>query len=346
MMQVASTSLASNNAGVPNQAPTTSFIVSTKAGVVNFAQGSTTVKAATVVKAGTPIGTGPNGRVEILLNPGSFLRIGANSQVILDRVQFDDMAIHVLQGSALVEANGFRKDLPLTVSTGNLKMEIIKDGIYLFHDGRITVVDGKIRDAGNGLSYGKGFQISDDQGYRARKVQTFTTELELWSQQRDAQIASANANIARSLNSTAGVPYGSFQDVWLWYPLLGSFIYMPGRGYHSPYGYTYRQIVPVVAYGGGGGGGGGVYRGGNGSGGVNRGGNDGTAGGRSPGGRGPIVPSGNANSGYSGGRGAPAPVRSGAFGGGAAGSGASAPSGGSVGGGRSGGGGPARSTGK
>src|SRR5579863_9670959 len=144
MMQVASTSLASNNAPVPNQAARTSFIVSTKAGVVNYVQGSATVKAATVVKAGTPIGTGPNGKVEILLNPGSYLRIGANSQVILDRVQFDDMAIRVVQGSALIEANGFRKDLPLNVATGNLKMQIIKSGIYLFDDGKVTVVDGKI----------------------------------------------------------------------------------------------------------------------------------------------------------------------------------------------------------
>jgi hypothetical protein len=242
------------------QAATTAFIVSTKAGVVNYAQGSTTVKAATVVKEGTPIGTGPNGQVEILLNPGSYLRIGANSQVILDKVQFDDMAIHVVEGSALVEANGFRKDLPLAVTTGNLKMEIIKDGIYVFHDGKVTIVEGKIRDAGNGLVYGKGFQISDDQGYRAQRVQTFTTALELWSQQRDAQIASANANIARSLNSTAGVPYGSFQDVWLWYPWLGSFIFMPGGRYRSPYGYTYIPVVPFRN-----GGGGGYYGGGGGS---------------------------------------------------------------------------------
>ncbi|HEY2379933.1 MAG TPA: FecR domain-containing protein [Terriglobia bacterium] len=238
------------------QVASTSFIVSTKAGVVNYVQGAATVKMATVAKPGVPIGTGPNGRLEILLNPGSYLRMGANSQVILDKVQFDDMAIHVVQGSALVEASGFSKDLPLTVTTGNLHMQIIKDGIYLFSDGRVTVVEGKIRDAGNSLVYGKGFQLSDDQGYRARKVQTFTTALELWSQQRDSQIASANANIARSLNSTAGVPYGSFQDVWLWSQLLGSFIYMPGGRYRSPYGYTYTQIVPVYNGGGGYGGGG------------------------------------------------------------------------------------------
>jgi hypothetical protein len=237
------------------QVASTSFIVSTKAGVVNYVQGSATVKAATVAKAGQPIGTGPNGRVEILLNPGSYLRMGENSQVILDRVELYDIALHVVQGSALIESNGFTKDLPLAVKTGDLNIQIIKDGIYLFEDGKVVVVKGKIRDAANGFTYGEGYEISDDQGYRARKVKTFATGLELWSQQRDAQIAKANIGIAKSLNQTSGVPVGSFQDVWLWSALLGSFIYMPGGRYHSPYGYAYQQVIPYYPggyYGGGG----------------------------------------------------------------------------------------------
>ena len=229
----------------------TSFIVSTKAGLVNYVQGASTVKPATTIPAGKVFGTGPGGAVEVLLNPGSYLRLGENTQVILDKVELYDIAIHVLQGSAIVESNGFDKDTPLKVTTGDLHMEIIKDGIYLFADGKVVIVEGKIRDSKNGLIYGKGYQISDDQGYRAQKVKTFTTALELWSQQRDAQIAKANVNVAKSL-SRPGVPGSSFQDVWLWWPAFGSFIYMPGRGYRSPYGYSYSYVNPPV-YGGGGG---------------------------------------------------------------------------------------------
>src|SRR6516162_2489163 len=194
MMQVVSTSQVASTSPVANTTPaanrsqvaSTSFIVSTKAGVVNYAQGSTTVKAATVAKAGQVIGPGPNGRVELLLNPGSYLRMGENSQVILDKVELYDIAIRVVQGSALIESNGFTKDLPLVVTSGNLKTQIIKDGIYLFSDGKAVVVKGKIRDAKSGFTYGEGYEISDDQSNRARKVKTFTTALELWSQQRDA----------------------------------------------------------------------------------------------------------------------------------------------------------------
>jgi hypothetical protein len=236
------------------QAASTSFIVSTKAGLVNYVKGASTVKTATTVAPGKIVATGAGGAVELLLNPGSYLRMGENTEVIFDKVELYDIAVRILQGSALIESNGFTKELPLAVTTGELKMQIIKDGIYLFADGKVIVVEGKIRDVNNGIVYSKGYQISDDQGYRAQKVKTFTTALEQWSQQRDALIAQANLSVARSLNRTPGVPVGSFQDVWLWYPAFGSFIYMPGYRYRSPYGYAYQQVVPVYRGGGFGGG--------------------------------------------------------------------------------------------
>jgi hypothetical protein len=229
------------------QAASTSFMVSTKAGLVNYVQGAATVQAATAVKAGKLVQTGPNGRVEILLNPGSYLRMGADSQVVLEKVELYDMAVRVVQGSAIIEAKGFTKTLPLAVTAGDLKMQVIKDGVYMFAGGKVVVVEGQIRNADNGLVYGKGYLISDDQGYRAQKVKAFPTSLELWSQKRDAEIEVANINVAKSLSQTAGIPVNSFQDVWFWYEPFGSFIYLPGTSYRSPYGYSYQ---PVVYYGG------------------------------------------------------------------------------------------------
>jgi hypothetical protein len=241
------------------QLPATQFIVSTKAGLVNYVQGTSTVKPATTVPPGKVVQTGPGGAVEILLNPGSYLRMGENSSVVLDRVELSDIVVRILSGSMLITAGGIDKDLPLTAVSGDLKMEMIKDGIYLFADGKVVVVDGKIRDADNGLVYGKGYQISTDQGYRAQKVKTFTTSLELWSQKRDQAISQANLNIAKSLRQTnVG---GNLLNVWLWWPAFGSFIYMPGGRYRSPYGYQYLAAGEVYSpvYGGlsGGSGGGG-----------------------------------------------------------------------------------------
>ena len=248
------------------QAANTQFLVSTKAGLVNYVQGSATVKPATSVAPGAIVGTGPGGAVELLLNPGSYLRMAENTRVVFDKVELYDISVRLLEGSMVIEANGFNKELPLSVTTGDLKMEVIKDGIYLFADGKIVVVDGRIRDTSNGLVYTKGYQVSDDEGYRAQKVKTFTTALELWSQQRDEAISQANLNVARSLRQVPNLPIDSFLDVWLFYPSFGSFIYMPGARYRSPYGYNYLS-VGQGNYGGGslasgGSGGGGFSNGG------------------------------------------------------------------------------------
>jgi hypothetical protein len=240
------------------QLPTTQFLVSTKAGLVNYVKGTATVRAATSVPPGKVVQTGPNGNVEILLNPGSYLRMGENTQVVLENVQLESIVVRILSGSAIIEASGIDKDLPMTVLTGDLKMEIIKDGIYRFADGKVVVVDGKIRDAANGLIYGKGYQVSNDQGYRAQKVKTFTTELERWSQSRDEVIAQANFNVAKSLRQTQNLPASSFFNVWLWSTAFNGFVFMPGDRYRSPYGYRYETAGNVPSYGGFSGGSGGV----------------------------------------------------------------------------------------
>jgi uncharacterized membrane protein YgcG len=82
-------------------------------------------------------------------------------------------------------------------------------------------------------------------------VKTFTTALELWSQKRDADISRANLNVARSLRQVPDLPINSLLDVWLWYPAFGSFIYMPGSRYRSPYGYSYQAVGEIRSYGGG-----------------------------------------------------------------------------------------------
>ena len=58
------------------------------------------------------------------------------------------------------------------------------DGIYSFADGKVLVVNGKIRNPQTGVVYKKGYQISDDQGYSAAKVKTIPTPLEAWSRKR------------------------------------------------------------------------------------------------------------------------------------------------------------------
>ena len=99
--------------------------------------------------------------------------------------------------------------------------------------------------------YGKGYLISDDQGYRAQKVKTFTTGAGTLEPAARCANRKGESERRRSLNQTPGVPVGFFQDVWFWYPAFGSFIYMPDYRYRSPYGYSYQNVTPVYSGGGG-----------------------------------------------------------------------------------------------
>jgi hypothetical protein len=214
------------------------FVISTRAGLVNYVHGTANIKATTSVPAGAPIETGPGGSVEILLNPGSFLRLGENSGAVLDQTDLTDMALRITHGSAVIEAKGFEKKSPLRVTAGNRKVEIISDGVYSISDGKVIVVDGKIRDAETGLIYKKGYEISDDGALKTNTTKIAATPLETWSQKRSEQIAAANVNVANSLRNNPNVPL----NVWLWAPAFGAFVYMPPWGYRSPYGYSYRSV--------------------------------------------------------------------------------------------------------
>ena len=222
------------------------YVISTKAGLVNHVQGDVNVKAAQSVEVGTPIKTESGAFAEILLSPGSYLRLGENSEAVLDTVELTNIAVRLVSGTAVIEAVGFDKEWPLRVTTGNFAAEIVKDGIYKFEAGKVTIVEGKLQDATDRkLAFGKGWQLSKDKSLRAVKApKAVATPVELWSRQRSELIASANVNVANSLRRSPNInAVWTFSNAWLWVPGLGSYIFMPGYGFRSPYGYRYRTVV-------------------------------------------------------------------------------------------------------
>jgi hypothetical protein len=201
------------------------FIISAKAGLVNAVDGTANVHVQEMVSAGAPIQTGPSGRVEILLNPGTFLRLGEDSQAVLDSVDLTDVRVTILSGSAVIECNSIQKDSPITVTDGTETVSISKPGTYRFPE-----------DA-----------VSDS--------------LEDWSQQRSELIAKANARSAAtdaaSNNPTFPSQAGAlYPGATAWPPYIGStwpnglhpvaaspLSFYPS--YVGGYGYSFYQ--PLVA---------------------------------------------------------------------------------------------------
>ena len=214
------------------------YVVSVKAGLVNHVQGTANVAEMEQVRRGDPISTSQGGYAEVLLTPGSFLRIGESSAVVLDGVELESVSLSVIKGPAVIEVIDINKKFPIQVTTGDLKMNIVAAGIYRFENGVATVLDGKLQTADSKLSYEKGWQVFFKDSYRARKIgKALPSDLDVYSQIRSQTIARANATLVASINPSIG-----FSDpYWLFSRAFGYYTFIPHGNFRSPYGYHYYR---------------------------------------------------------------------------------------------------------
>ena len=101
------------------------YMISAKAGLVNYIDGQANVHLHEQVAEGSPIETQAHGHVELLLTPGVFLRIGNNSTVALDSVELSHAVVRVIDGSALIEVTQIEKGTPIKVVTGGLETMVV-----------------------------------------------------------------------------------------------------------------------------------------------------------------------------------------------------------------------------
>ncbi len=116
------------------------FVISARAGGVNAVTGKTGVHARgsavweqlTIkdnLEGGDVVKTGLDGRVEILLNPGSYMRVGENSEFELTSNSLDNLEVRLISGTAIVEATGAEDtELMINITTPHAKMAIVRRG--------------------------------------------------------------------------------------------------------------------------------------------------------------------------------------------------------------------------
>jgi hypothetical protein len=235
------------------------FIISAKAGLVNAVEGTANVTVQQQVPAGNLIQTGLGGRVEVLLNPGSFLRLGENSEAVLDSVDLSNIAVHILAGSAIVESSSIDKDSPIRLTDGSLTVLIVEPGTYGFSENTAFVVEGQLRTDDSAHSIKKGWQIKASPGepsadpgssYNEAKIDSSqpVTPLEEWSQQRSQQIASADTRSSETDSALNNLPsYPSYPTPFL-YPGGGS---IPSYGYGPRIAPSFSPFSYYPWYGGG-----------------------------------------------------------------------------------------------
>ncbi|HEV2705546.1 MAG TPA: FecR family protein [Pyrinomonadaceae bacterium] len=247
-------------------------LVSAQAGGVNYVSGDVTGKlkgeadwraltTEQTLETGDSVKTGMGGRVEVLLSPGSYLRVGGNSEFVMSDTSLDTLRVRLVKGSAIVEANGY-DDLPLGIAfdTPQTRITIIKKGIYRFSvtaagTTEVAVHKGRAMIGSTLLKGGQVASIGGGSGLEIAKLDKKNADaLDEWSKQRGKELAQANRQFTRRTLTDLFVgnnfdPYGFYNPlaspvprggIWVFHPGARCFTFIPFYGgWSSPYGFSY-----------------------------------------------------------------------------------------------------------
>jgi hypothetical protein len=198
-----------------------------------------------------------NGRAELLLTPGVFLRVGENSAVRMVSPNLLNTQVEVDRGQADIEVDEIHPHNNIQVSEGRANTRLLKDGLYAFDAGNNTVrvFKGEAEllqqnSAGQKELKLKGdhqVQLAANESVRSVSFDRNQAEdaLYSWSSLRSQYLAEANLNLA---SEYAG--YGPYAPGWYWYPGFLGYTWLPGDGLlWSPFGWGFYS-PRYIYYGG------------------------------------------------------------------------------------------------
>jgi len=262
-------------------------LISAKPGMVNYVEGGPLVfrndqeegaklVARNQLRPGERVQTKESDRVEILLSPGSYLRVAANSQVEVRKAEFDDMQFNLIQGVAILESAAFDKKVhALKISTSAGDIKVLENGLYRFQvtpNGQVEVFvySGKAEWLRNQhdittLKPKKRYLLGTDEKGKPQFVKLSKDDMDsvdLWSKRRAEYLVAANDRVSDWMFDSGYYNYGyRYRGGWVFNPFFNAFTFVPfgDYGFFSPYGFSYGSYYPYYGgyYGRGGGGSGG-----------------------------------------------------------------------------------------
>jgi hypothetical protein len=257
--------------------------ISVKSGMVNYVEGNPEViksgkdiqKALAVrqqLAPGDLVRSHELDRLELLLNPGSYLRISGKAMLEVNGTDFETMRYSLKEGKAILESITFNKKLhSLWINTNAGQLHLLEEGLYRMealpdNSVQVAVYSGKLgwvqgQKPMTTLKKGKMYLLHGNSGGPMETAGLDKTQLDAfdsWSKERDQYLVAANSRIPSWMRSTVYSAYGSgFRGGWIFNPLYGAFTFLPYDYYFSsPYGFRYFNYDPYFRpyYNGGGGG--------------------------------------------------------------------------------------------
>jgi FecR-like protein len=195
--------------------------------------------------------TTEEGKAEILLTPGAFLRLGDNSAVKVISLGLTNTELQVRKGRALIEVAEIHKENDLRVRVNEVTTELVKDGLYEFDAdlNLVRVFDGKadVQRDSTQVEVKGGHQSSFNASLlKSEKFdeKLYKDDLYNWSSLRSQYLAEANTDAARTY--VVGGP-GWWGAGWYWDPWYSAYTFIPASGFlFSPFGWGFYS--PTLVY--------------------------------------------------------------------------------------------------
>ena len=245
------------------------YVISANAGGVNYVEGKVAVaqksgKSGYLLKGdtlevGDKVSTGADGKAEILLNPGSYIRLAENSGFEFINTSLDDLQVKLTGGSAMFEVIT-DDEFKFAVNTPNTQFKIVQSGVYrvdVLNDGngKIEVWKGKAEvGTGKAITVKGGREATIVNGqvvvekFKRDDKETFTA----WSKNRAKELAKVNSRLERdnlrttllnSFNNNGWNIYNSY-GLWVFDRFSGNHCFLPfGYGWSSPYGFGFGRDI-------------------------------------------------------------------------------------------------------
>ena len=206
------------------------------------------------LNAGGQLRTLENGRAELLLNPGSYLRLAESSLVRFIRTGYATMKFEILRGEIILESAAFNPAIhSLTISTPDGDFQVAAKGLYrlsLEPRVRVSVYKGALEWMGNGhkrrrLEAGRSHQVEKVTSKLHSGKLRKKDDLNQWSKERAQQLAQSNSRLSARLRRSAYPSFG-YRNRGGW--VLGSrsqgFTFVPFDSKpKSPYGFRYDNAL-------------------------------------------------------------------------------------------------------
>jgi hypothetical protein len=247
-------SIASLMSAASVRADNTSMPASARPGTLNYVEGQAYLAQQSLdnksigkveVAPGQTLTT-DNGKAEVLLTPGVFVRLGDQTSANMISASLTNTQVALDRGEAIVEVVQLQPENFLGIVEDGHRTQLLKTGLYDFDENLhvVRVLDGEavVEDGHKEIKVKAGHLVDLTNAeplktHKFDKKEVEAEDLYRWSSLRSSYLAEANVDYAPTY--AYGGP-GWYGNDWYWDPWFDAYTFLPWDGiFYSPFGWGF-----------------------------------------------------------------------------------------------------------